>query len=591
MKFWARASISALGLALAAAGYGSFGRYAFAQIPQVPGLVLEQNRLRVAHAPADSLYFAAPLGDLKAKRIDEGEAVFQSRDYAFAPGAVRYSPWRPGLELYFPLDFKFTLKTDLGPYLTWAEGSVGADVPGAPSRWYLLNFRDGQAPLMFVFEEPVQLIVTGDSANWTLTGLQKYKGWVRVLAPIGPKRVAANVASLGALAKDVGPLAGWLMRPRPNLVSFESRSDAGYLTAIWKFDGIGAQIPTPLHLCKAGGFETRILTGSTPILAQQAEGPVSFSLEPRIAVRFPMRRIPGGRALAVGKPSQGLSAASGFDVPSITELAISLLSGERDELSTELYASCSDEYRRALPNITDLVTGGHFATPGDGSGLDLLAGQALLQQCGGSGRRDLLDKAMECQDHWDWSLVAQDPKTRARATALFALAASFSSDVTVRARGAMAEASCRAASVMDDYAKRRDFPSLGLSPVQPMKPLRDQVFGDIALAKPGFGFIDMLTSPVRIVDGPAVTVERNGEAYILSWRHQRGSATTLDLATAYPVEIEALDNLAEITPSSFLAETRLHLVPKGEGVCRAILRLPPWALGIPDAVEPPRYSE
>lgn len=578
-------------MALATAGWGSFGRYAFAPIPQVPGLVLEQSRLRVAHAPADSLYFAAPLGELKTKRIDESEAVFQSRDYANAPGAVRYSPWRPGVELYFPLDFKFSLKTDLGPYLTWAEGSVGAEVPGAPSQWYLLNFRDGQAPLMFVFEQPVQLIVTGSSANWSLASLQKYKGWIRILAPIGPKRVAANVSSLGALAKEVGPLAGWLSRTRPNLVSFEARSDAGYLTAIWKFDGIGAQIPMPLNLCKAGGLETRLLTAATPVLTHQAEGPVSFSMEPRIAVRFPMRRVPAGRSLFVGDMPDGLSSASGFDIPSVAELSLSLLGSTPDPLNAELYASCTGEFRKGLRSLLDPVTGSESPVPADGSGIDLLAAQALLQMCGGSGRHDLLDKALDRQDQWDWSLVAADPKVGQRATALFAVAAALSPEPGIRARGAMAEAASRAASIMGEYAKRRGFPLPEQPPIQPFLPFRNELFGDLALAKPGTSFIDVLTSPVRIVAGPPVHVEREGAGYVLTWTCTAGEATSLDLLTAYPVEVEARENLGAIVPSTFLAETRLRLIPQFSGTCRAVLRLPGWAVGLPDAVDPPRYSE
>lgn len=563
----------------------------FAQIPQVPGVDVESTRFRVAHGVADSVYFASPLKDLKPKRLEEGEAVYQGRDYVYSPGAVRYSPWRPGLEFYFPLDMRLTIKTDLSPYLTWAEGSVGAEVPAAPSQWYLLNFRDGQAPLMFVFEEPVQLMVTGDSGNWTLAPRQKFKGWMRVLAPIGPKRVAANVSALGELAQKIKPLANQLSKPMPTMVNFEVRSDSGYLTAIWNFDRVGAVIPSPLILSKAGGYETRILTGITPVLADFVEGPVAFSKEPRIAVRFPMRRIAAGRSLIVGDFANTLSSASGFDVPSVVELALSHLAGGQDALTRDVVTTCADEFRRGITSYADPVTGMKSFVPADGAGIDLLAAQALLQSSEQLGSHDFLDGVVARWDPWSWEVLAAAPAVQSRGTALFAVAGAFSDDPVVRAKAAMAHAACAAESVIGDYARKRDLPVLIEKSIQPMKELRDVLFGEVALAPNEPSFVRSLVSPVRVVGGPPVKVQRDGEVYILSWDFKEGDRNELALVTEYPIEVEARENLASIMPSTFLAETRLKMVAKGPGVCKIALRLPPWALDLPSVVDAPRYSE
>jgi len=591
LRFWARVSISALGLALAAASYGSLGRLVFADVPQVPGIDLTKTGFRVAHGVADSVYFSSPLSELKAKRIEGGEAVFQGRDYVFGPGAVRYSPWRPGVELYFPLGMRLSVRTDLSPYLTWGEGSVGAEVPTAASRWHLLNFRDGQAPLMFVFEEPVQLMVKGDSGSWVLEPTQKFKGWMRVVAPIGPKRVASNVAALGELAQKVGPLAAQMTKPMPTLVDFQVRSDSGYLTAIWNFDGVGAVIPSPLMLCKTGGYETRILTGITNPLIEFAEGPVAFSKEPRIAVRFPMRRIAGGQSLVVGSFANSLSSASGFDIPSVVELALSHFGGGRDALTEDVVATCAAEFRRGLHASLDPVTGRNQMVPADGAGVDLLAAHALLQMSGSDVKHDLLEGVLERWDPWSWQIVATDAAVQGRATALFALAGAFSDNPVIRARAAMAEAACAAESVMGDYAKRRNLPVLVEQSVQPMKKLRESLYGDVTLLKNEPDFVASLSSPVRLVDGGRVEVSREGSAYVLSWEHRDGDRNMMSLVTEFPIEVEAKENITSIMPSTFLAETRLNMVAKGPGICRVVLRLPSWVVDLPDLVESPRYSE
>ncbi len=591
MRFWARVSISALGWALAAASYGSLGRFVFAEVPQVPGLEITKAGFRVVHGVADSVYFSSPLLELKAKRIDEGEAVFQGRDYVFGPGAVRYSPWRPGVEFYFPMGMRLAVRTDLSPYLTWGEGSVGAEVPTAMSRWHLLNFRDGQAPLMFVFEEPVQLMVKGDSGNWILEPTHKFKGWMRVLAPVGPKRVASNVAALGELAQKVEPLANQLLKPMPNLVNFEVRSDSGYLTAIWSFDGVGAAIPSPLLMSKAGGYETRILTGVTGSLVDLAEGPLAFSKEPRIAVRFPMRRIAGGQSMVVGSYANSLSSASGFDIPSVVELALSHFGGGRDPLTEEVVATCAAEFRRGLHASVDPITGRNQMVGADGGGVDLLAAHALLQGSSADVKQDLMDGVIERWDPWSWQIVANDPKVRSRATALFALAGAFSDDPVIRAKAAMAEAACAAEFVVSDYAKRRNLPVLVSESVQPMKKLRESLFGDLTLAPNTVDFVSSLSSPVRIVDGGRVEVTREGGQYILSWNHNEGDRNQIAFVTEFPIEVEARENIASITPSTFLAETRLNMVAKGPGVCRVAFRLPSWVVDLPEIIESPRYSE
>ncbi len=577
-------------MALVGVSYGSLGRFMFAPIPQVPGIELLPGGVRVAHTTADTLLFSSPVRDLRAKRIENGEAVFQGLDYVFSPGAVRYSPWRPGVELYFPLGLRFTMRTDLGPFLTWGEGSVGVDVPTAASRWHLLNFRDGQAPLMLVFDEPEQLMITGESGGWVLSTGRPFKGWVRILAPVGPKRVAANVSSLGMLAKEISPLAEELMRPMPTFVNFETRSDSGFITAIWNFDGVGAAIPSALMLCRAGGYDAKIQTGVTRSLLDLVEGPIAFSREPRIVVRFPARRIPVGDALVVGKFENRISSASGFDTPSVVELALSRLMGGRDALTLDAVATSLGEFRRALPTYSDEVTGKSSALPGNGNGADLLAAQALLQLSAGQGS-EFLGQLNDRWDPWTWQILGERSDVRSRATGLYAVGAALVGDTAMRARGAMAHAASSAEFVRQDYLKRR-----GLAPgdervIQPLKELRQSLFGDMTVAPNRADFVLALSSPVRVVGGLNVSVEQVGDLYLLSWEHRAGDQSSLSLVTEFPVEVEARDNVSSIVPDVFLAETRLKVVPKGPGVCRVALRLPGWARGLPEVVEAPRYSE
>lgn len=577
-------------LALSVWGLGSPGLGSPLAYPEVSGLELMPQGIRVAGSVADTLYFSGSAGDLRLKRSDSTSRLWQGRDFAFGPGAFEVSDWRPGVRVYFPLGLRLRVTTDLAPFVTWGEGSVGSEVPSAASSWFLLNFRDGQPPLMLVFESPVQLLAGGDSGNWSISTVDKFKGWVRVLAPIGPQRVAANVSSLGELAKRVGPLAEMLSLPDPKLTGFEVRSDSGFLTAIWSFDVLGARVPVPLLLCRQGGYEAKLLTGLTPSLVDYAEGPVALSREPRIAVRFPMRRIPVGRGLAVGKFRSVMSSASGYDLPSVVELALSVLGRGQDEATREVANSCFDEFRRGLSPgelVADVGGGSQVAAS------DLLAGHALLQgamnQDGGAG--ETLKTVLGRWDGSAWMIRGDSLESATRATALFAVAGSLVGDSSVRAKAAMAQASCSAMQVMGEYRRKRGFAALEGRVVSPVAGLRAELFGDVTRDLARSSFVGSLASPIRAIGFPGIEVERVGSGYVLSWVHRGEGKSAMALISPYPIEVEAKENIASLVPRPFLAETRLLIQAKDAGVCRLLLRVPAWVEDLPELVDSPRYSE
>ncbi|QYK52982.1 MAG: hypothetical protein KF824_12065 [Fimbriimonadaceae bacterium] len=595
MRFWAPVSISAAWLCLAASSFASTGRFAYNTLPQVPGIEIMRGGVRVAHSVADTVHFYSPIPDLAPKRLSEGEAVFQGKDFAYTPSAIKYSAWRPGAEFYFPLDFRLRMTTDLSPFLTWAEGSVGAEVPSAPSKWHLVSFRDGQAPLMLVFEEPVQLVIGGETGNWILQTTSKFKGWMRILAPLGPKPIGSSVGALGETVQRVKPLAEKLSQPTPVLQDFTVRSDAGGLTAIWTFDRPGAEIPPALLLCKQGGYATRILTGISKTVLEEVEGPIAFSAEPRIVVRFPLRRIPIGRSLSVGTVEQSISSASAFDVPSVVELALMHMAAAPDYLTRDAAATASEEFLRVMVTQIDPITGKRSPLPASGAGADLLAAHALLQASlqsnSLSGKNEFLSSVEDRWDPWSWRIWANKYDTSMRATAIFAAAGASAPDLVTRAKAAMAQAACAAESVMPDYRRKRELPLAEITVVNPIRDLRRAIYADQAVDVEENGFAESLMSPVRIIGDIKILVEKRPNGYLVSWDHLEGKAAEMTLISAFPVEVEAGDNVNQIVPSTFLAETQLKVVPKAIGKCSFLLRLPPWAQELPNAMPPPKYSE
>lgn len=554
--------------------------------PASPDIELKPDGFKVAHTVADRITFVHPLPAMKIKRSNLGETVYQGQDFALSPSGVAVSPFRPGAKLYFPLGARLRATSDLAPYLSWGEGSAGPDVPTAPSRWLLLSFRDGQPPILLTFESPKQWIVTGESGRWSIDPVDGFKGWIRFCAPLGTGQIGSSVGALGEAVQKIKPLAQILAERDPYFESFRVRAEADALVAVWEFDAPGAMLPMPLMLTKPGGYATQVLSQATPELASLYGGPIAFSREKRIAVRFPARAIPPGRAVCVGQLEPSMSSASGFDVPSVYELAALMLCAPPDSLTQDAANSALDEYRRSVVASTS-----PWLPLGDA---DVMAAQALLSQANLAGTSnpdtDLIERLAKSLDLWSWQIPAASLNQSVRASALFSLVAAFAGDSDIRLRGAMAHAGSVALSMQSEYRKRRGIAEDSLSPVRPLLDLRQSLYSSGATAKRN-ALLDAWMSPVRLVGQFDLTVEPAEGGYLLTWIQQKGSTAEFALASKYPLELEARQNLAQIVPTRIGDEVQLRIVPQESGRCRLMLKLPTGAPPLPSMPPAPRYSE
>lgn len=555
------------------------------------GILLTETGFRVAHASTDPVRFSAPIRELKPKIIRTSLQVYQGRDFSNTPSALRWSPWLPGQELYFPLGFVLRFSQNLSPYLTWGEGTVNAGIPTAKSRWVMVSFQDAQAPILLVFSDPVQLILEGSSGDWRLRTTERFKGWVRVLPARGPQKLASTVGALGESVKQVRALAERLTAPAPELLSKEVREEQGALVAVWNFDRAGAAIPAPVSLAKAAGYNLRLLTGATPSLVDLYDGPVMFSTEPRLAVRFPMRRIPLGRALVSGQPREEMiTSASAFDLPSVTELALASLTAHQDDLARDSAQAVAEEFTRSMQSSPSASAEPVAAAIPD---LDILAAHALLQQARGNHKlkpdaNPLWEQLRLRFGVSSWRLdFESDASQINRAEVLFSLTSALRPSSNDRTVGAMMHSALMAETILPTYRSRRGFTAP--PPLEPsiLTDFRAALFDDKPESLTAQPFLSSLMSPIRILTPVRVDVTIEPAGYLLTWEYKAGEKQALEILTAFPIEVEARTNLAKITPNSVLGMTALGIEPKEPGKCEVLVRFPKWAERLPSAASIP----
>lgn len=598
-SFWARVIPSAAACLLCAvASADAYGGFGFREIPHVPGFRLTKEGFKVSDAPSDTFKFGAPFKAFRPKAVNAYQALYQGDDFALAPGALRVSVFNPGFELYFPLGFELQLTSSLSPYLTWSEGTVNAGVPAAPAKWLMVSFQDGQPPVLMSFAEPSQFQLTGVSGEWRLRPVGRFKGWVRFTAPFGPNKIFSSVEALGAAVQKITKLEPFVQEPGPVLVSQQTRSDAGGVTQVWTFDKPGAVLPMPVLLSKHGGYPVKVLTGVTEPLVDLVDGPVAFSKEPRIAVFFPMRRIPVGRSLTVGDTGYLPPATvSSLDVPTVVELALANLTCQRDRYVAEAVAAARQEFSQDLKAVKEPATGSQSWIAADGSGVDVAAANALLEQTvvasGGqpTTKNLLLGSLSDRMDMATWLIAGANPDSARRATGLFTFAAALGMEPETRLRAAMAQCGLAAQSMLPTFQARRGFAVKPTSTINPLAALRTSLFVDGAVRSKIEPYLASLLANVRIMTPAATRLEKHADGYLVSWVHEAESPRVLELVTGYPIEVEAKANLAKVVPRSLLGVTTLEIEPAGPGECQILLRLPEYAETLPVAVRPPAYDE
>jgi hypothetical protein len=406
------------------------------------------------------------------------------------------------------------------------------------------------------------------------------------------RRAGIDAASLGQSVLAVKKYEDVWTAPRASLVDYELRSEPDGVVAVWTFDRPGALVPPAALLGKIGGYPALILSGIKTTEADLWDGPVAVTTEAKLAIKFPIQRVPIGRSLTLGKsPSDMIASASPFDYVSLSELAVTGLLACRDRLVLDAIDSAMVEYLAQTSLSTEVHTQQKLPFSIDGTGIDLAAAHALLQQCrtsatGIGAEGDLFTKVAWRRDWYSWMVWVDDQGLSRRASAMLAIAGALSPDPGRRLEGAMLQCGLAAERALRLYRQRRGFADSRQNLVEPFYNLRAGLFRTNSNA-----FVDSLLSEVRVVTDQAVTAEATPEGITIRFTVADPRPGNLTFEIGRPVDALAVSNLKSLIAKQALGRLSIDYEPNEAGECVIMLRSPGWSNPLPQLVAPPRYSE
>ena len=591
-----RLSTSLLAALLAGTGLAqSFGRFSYASFPAVPGFRLSAEGFRSSSEGADTLRFASELKGFKATEISDRAALYVGPEVEGMPSKVRVNLRSPGFELYFPKGLSLRCTALQSPFLSWKEGSVGPNVPAPRSPWILVSFLDKQPPLLLAFlGAQVQTEVTGTSGAWTVQTKEPFSGWVRVCLPLGNRsRAGTDAASLGQIVQEVVKNEAFWVSPTPTLIDFEVRPEESAVTAVWTFDRAGALVPVAAVMARIGGYPIEVKSGIRNTEADLTDGPVEYTTEAKLVIRFPIVRVPVGRPLGLGPAlTDMIASASPFDVPSLCDLALSSMLGCRDALIKDTSDTVLEEFLAHGASAVEPFTQEKLPYLLTGGSMDLAAAHALVTQCrlAATGRlsegNEMLGKVLWKRDWYTWLLWCDDQAVSRRASALTAVTGAFCQDPSKRLEAAMLQAGLASERALVLFRERRFFPPVRKDLIEPLYNLRTSLFGGAR----GL-YVDSLMSEVRIVSDEAVTAEATPDGVTLRFKALDPRPGQMAFEIARPVSAIAVSNIKSLVAKQALGRLVIDYEPNAAGECVVLLRSPGWSNPLPPLVAPPRYSE
>lgn len=478
------------------AGAQGVGRFAFRKTPPVAGFRIDSNGFRVANPAADTLRFVQPAKQWKAVEVSAFGATYLLGGAGRSPDKLRVNLLGPGFDLHFQAGFGFSAGSNLSPYVTWNEGSVGAGVPTPKSNWFIVSFQDSQPPLLLAFPgEKAAIRVSGRPGAWRIDSIGVYQGWMRVALPKGTASViATDAAGLGTLAKAVRQRADYWTAQAPALVSREARFEGESLVVSWRFNRAGATVPYPVLRAGKAGYRIEPLSKIVALGTETDEGPMAYCGEPKLTVRFPRLAQGPGRPVVLGPPPSLLGAVSPVDAPRLFEYALaSRLSNASPGALTQLRGLLAD-YSVVAPEHTDPTSGRKLPFDAAGTGLELAAIYALAGVCLDQSANPMLEAWESAIDWPTWRPWTGGMATLRLASSVVAVAGVVGQSPRAAVLGAMAE------TLLVASGERSYFESL-----------RRSLYRRLPEGMPEDRWAEALRSPWRLLgDPPLVASEASG---------------------------------------------------------------------------------
>ncbi|MEZ0327799.1 MAG: hypothetical protein ACAH95_18035 [Fimbriimonas sp.] len=588
-------------MALPALSLGQgFGRFGYSEYPTLPGLSIDKEGFSAKQPAADKLRFITVSKTWKPVSISPTGSTVILDKAAWCPQKIRFDLFAPGVSMYFPMGMRLRVGSTAAPYLTWTEGSVTNGVPTPPSSWLALSFRDNQPAFAFGFPGgPAALDIKGKPGAWVVSTALDFSGWVRLGLPLGTKPNSANsAAALGGLSKVMKEQeALWSSMP-PALTKLDVESDLASVQGTWHFDHPGAVIPVGAQFAQLGGYPIKILSESEATQISTEEGPVRIAKGTEISLRFPMRRVPAGRCLALGASlPYPIGTVSPQDINGVAELALESLTGGRDVLTRKAAEDTLAEFLAQSEYTQERWTGQKLPFDSAGNDLDLTAAHALLMQAiattakPNSEANSLLTSVSWIQDWSTWLPAVKDADKARRAAALAAIAGTLCPEANRRLTAAMFQAGLAAERGLAIWKRRSGVVKEDAQLLEPLVGLRRGLFGLSWPLVEDTSFASNLLSPIRVFSEGPVRLAKQEQQWAITWTAAEAKPSILTLACAFPVQVEPLKNLVKFDITSVLGLMEIHYTAETAGTCEAELSIPSWAKGPPDAARVPRYSE
>ncbi|MDR3689927.1 MAG: hypothetical protein P4L46_11150 [Fimbriimonas sp.] len=593
-------SLVLLGLLITNAWAQAFGRFGYNQSVQISGLKVDKEGFVASDPVADKIRFASTSHLWRPVSTSDVEQVVALETKKGGPSKAGFSLLSLGFSLYFPEGIDLKVGTIGSPYLSWEQGSVGDSIPTPDVKWLVLSFKDKQPAYVFGFlDAPASLTIVGTPGAWEVKSDKAFKGWVRVGLPTGLESQLANTpGSLGRLAKSVSLHASQWINHSPKLVKTTIESDLRSVTATWKFDRPGAVVPEPAILAELGHYLIKVQSKTFKMPGWTDEGPIEVLDGNDLTVRFPIRRVPTGRALGVGTlQNDGTGTVSPIDIAGVCSLALASLEAGRDQQTHRTAEDTSAEYISEASFFTEPWTEQQLPFDAYGHGIDVAAAHALLSQAITSATRatsesnSMLTSVTWRMDWQTWRIWTTDSGLSQRAGSLAALAGSLCPEPERRLAAAMLQAGLSGLRGLGVWRRRQGLIEEEPKLLEPLFGVRKGIFGLFGPTEEGEPFAVSLLSPLRVFTEAPVALVKRGNDYFLQWSVVDAKPSVITLASAYPIDAVAHLNLTKLRLEGALGFTEIHFTPETAGICEAKLILPDFAARPVEMAALPSYSE
>jgi hypothetical protein len=578
----------------------AFGRFGFIQQMDLPGMRIDRQGITAKTPNSELIAFAKPSKTWKATiTSDAGQTVMLD----VAPGCPRKvaaSLYAPGASLFCDDGLELHLKTKKAPFLTWEQGSVAVGVPTPKLNWVLLTFDGGSAPLLLSL--PADAVgsfrLGGSVGDWTLKLEDPVTGWIRAGFPFGAHELATSTAAdLGQLVIRFEREREIYLTPPPTLLGLDIAADEDGVTATWNFSGPYI-VPPAVALAPLGGYGVKLRTGYENTGYTTEAGPILRSTGKVLKVRFPCKHLAPGRAISLASEARPVpGTVSAIDIPSIADLAIEAMRGDRDPGCQAIADDATQTFLSGADFAMEVWSKATVSYNANNKGLDLTAAYGFLAQALNLGEtrppeNPFLTSVVWRTDWLTWMPFSDTPNqdNERRAAAFVVVSSSMASEPLVRLEGAMLEAGLAGERGLQIQRHRTEEATPQPKFLESMLELRHTICGTQIPGAAATKSVDSILGSVRVLSPIPVVAKQADPGLSLSFVAESANPFKLVLFLPAESDLSADVNVKAVTAQPGVGNTVTFVItPVALGPCT--VRITPIPTRPPTLPDFPAYAE